>query len=59
MARQVTLEPSRTLAEFRLLPGLTNREHAFEKVSLVTVLTERPGQEHRAKTFVHQQGGTG
>ncbi len=43
MAKRVTLEPSRTLAEFRLLPGLTTRAHAMDSITLRTRLAERPG----------------
>ena len=43
MAKSVSLEPSRTLAEFRLLPGLTTRDHAMDRVQLRTRLAERPG----------------
>jgi IMP dehydrogenase len=47
MAKRVSLEPSRTLAEFRLLPGLTTRAHAMDAISLRTRLAERPGtSEH-------------
>jgi len=47
MAKRVSLLPSRTLAEFRLLPGLTTRAHAMDAVRLTTCLAERPGtSEH-------------
>jgi IMP dehydrogenase len=47
MAKRVSLAPSRTLAEFRLLPGLTTRAHAMDAVTLRTRLAERPGtSEH-------------
>lgn len=47
MAKRVSLEPSRTLAEFRLLPGLTTRACAMDAVDLKTRLAERPGtSEH-------------
>jgi IMP dehydrogenase len=47
MAKRVSLAPSRTLAEFRLLPGLTTRAHAMDAISLRTRLAERPGtREH-------------
>ncbi len=39
MAKKIILEPSRTLAEFRLLPGLTDEASVFERVNLNTVLT--------------------
>ena len=38
MAREIILKPSRTLAEFRLLPGLTSRRTAIDAVSLRTPL---------------------
>ena len=38
MAREIKLDPSRTLTEFRLLPGLTTPETAMEQVSLETPL---------------------
>ena len=47
MAKRVSLAPSRTLAEFRLLPGLTTRAHAMDAITLRTRLAERPGtSEH-------------
>ena len=47
MAKRVSLVPSRTLAEFRLLPGLTTRAHAMDAITLRTRLAERPGtSEH-------------
>ncbi len=42
MARRIHLEPSRTLTEFRLLPGLTTRETSIENVSLATPLVVHP-----------------
>jgi len=42
MARRIHLEPSRTLTEFRLLPGLTTRETSIEQVSLESPLVLRP-----------------
>lgn len=39
MAKKIILEPSRTLAEFRLLPGYTDDSSVFEKVRLDTCLT--------------------
>ncbi len=42
MARKISTEPSRTLAEFRLLPGLTLRRHSIEQISLTTPLAEFP-----------------
>ncbi len=43
MAKRVSLEPSRTLSEFRLLPGLTTRACAMDAINLKTRLAERPG----------------
>ena len=43
MARRVHMEPSRTLTEFRLLPGLTTRETSIDQVSLASPLALRPG----------------
>ncbi len=42
MARSVQFEPSRTLAEFRLLPGLTTEKTTIDRVSLRTPLVRRP-----------------
>ncbi len=42
MAKQVQFEPSRTLTEFRLLPGLTTPETTIDSVSLRTPLVLRP-----------------
>lgn len=42
MARKIERQPSRTLAEFRLLPGLTTEQTAIERVSLATPLARRP-----------------
>jgi IMP dehydrogenase len=41
MAHNVGFEPSRTLTEFRLLPGLTTVETAIDRVSLETPLVRR------------------
>ena len=38
MAAKIHMEPSRTLAEFRLLPGLTTDESTVERISLRTPL---------------------
>jgi len=38
MARRIELEPSRTLMEFRLLPGLTTNETTIENIALETPL---------------------
>jgi len=45
MARSVRIEPSRTLAEFRLLPGLTTEAAAIDRVSLRTPLVRRPDRD--------------
>ncbi len=45
MARRIHLEPSRTLTEFRLLPGLTTRETSIEQVTLASPLVLRPDGE--------------
>jgi IMP dehydrogenase len=42
MARRVHLEPSRTLTEFRLLPGLTARETSIDQISLASPLVLCP-----------------
>ena len=42
MARRIHMEPSRTLTEFRLLPGLTTRETSIENVTLASPLVVRP-----------------
>ncbi len=42
MAKKIILEPSRALAEFRLLPGFTSPDAVGEKVSLETPLVNRP-----------------
>ena len=39
MAKKIILEQSRTLAEFRLLPGFTCEASVFEKIRLSTCLT--------------------
>ncbi len=38
MAKKIITEPSRTLMEFRLLPGLTKVSHSYDKISLRTPL---------------------
>ena len=43
MAKEIILEPSRTLGEFRLLPGLTLPESTAEQISLQTRMVNRPG----------------
>lgn len=45
MARSVSMEPSRTLMEFRLLPGLTTEQTTPDKVSLRTRLVKLPSEE--------------
>ena len=42
MAQRIILEPSRTLAEFRLLPRLTTEASTLERVSLETLLAAHP-----------------
>jgi len=42
MARRVHMEPSRTLTEFRLLPGLTTSETSIDRVTLAGPLVLRP-----------------
>ena len=42
MARRVHMEPSRTLTEFRLLPGLTTSETSIDRVTLASPLVLRP-----------------
>jgi len=42
MADSVRFEPSRTLAEFRLLPGLTTEATSIDRVSLKSPLVLRP-----------------
>lgn len=42
MARTVLTEPSRAIAEFRLLPGLTRPDTTIDRVSLATRLAARP-----------------
>ncbi len=42
MARRIHMEPSRTLTEFRLLPGLTTRETSIDQVTLSSPLVLRP-----------------
>ena len=43
MARRVHMEPSRTLTEFRLLPGLTTSETSIDRVTLASPLVLRSG----------------
>ena len=45
MARRVEFEPSRTLTEFRLLPGLTSGSAAIDRISLRTPLVRRPDRD--------------
>jgi IMP dehydrogenase len=42
MAKHVMFEPSRTLSEFRLLPGMTTEATTIDKVSLKTRLAKLP-----------------
>ncbi len=46
MARSVDRNPSRTLTEFRLLPGLTTDVSVIDRVSLATPLALRPATDH-------------
>ena len=45
MVRNVQFEPSRTLTEFRLLPGLTTPETTIDRVSLRTPLVRRSDRD--------------
>ncbi len=45
MASNIQWQPSRTLTEFRLLPGLTTPETSIETVSLTTPLVRKPNAE--------------
>ena len=45
MAREIHLQPSRTLTEFRLLPGLTTPETTIDQISLATPLVRCPGED--------------
>ncbi|MBU0595065.1 IMP dehydrogenase [Candidatus Bipolaricaulota bacterium] len=45
MARHIEFEPSRTLTEFRLLPGLTTDDTSIEQISLKTPLVRAPDGE--------------
>ncbi|MCK5797935.1 MAG: IMP dehydrogenase [Deltaproteobacteria bacterium] len=42
LAKRIILKPSRTLAEFRLLPGLTTAASTLDKISLETTLAVHP-----------------
>jgi IMP dehydrogenase/GMP reductase len=42
MSRKIHTEPSRTLMEYRLLPGLTTPESTFEQIDLQTALVAPP-----------------
>jgi len=42
MARRIEFEPSRTLTEFRLLPGLTTEQTSIDAITLATPLVLRP-----------------
>ena len=46
MARHIEFEPSRTLTEFRLLPGLTTPDTSIEQISLKTPLVRTPSGEN-------------
>jgi IMP dehydrogenase len=45
MAKKISYEPSRTLMEFRLLPGKTTPETTMDKISLRTPLVYSPKSE--------------
>ena len=47
MAKYIYQEPSRTLTEFRLLPGFTDEKTAIEKISLTTPLVYSPKTEKK------------
>ena len=47
MAKNINYEPSRTLMEFRLLPGQTSEETTTENISLTTPLVYSPGNEKK------------
>ncbi len=47
MAKKINYEPSRTLMEFRLLPGQTFKETTTEKILLTTPLVYSPGNEKK------------
>ncbi len=47
MAKQIINEPSRTLMEYRLLPGLTTLESTTPKISLRTPLVYSPNNEKK------------
>jgi len=47
LAKNINYEPSRTLMEFRLLPGQTSEETTTEKISLTTPLVYSPGNEKK------------
>ena len=45
MAKKIISEPSRTLMEYRLLPGLTKKDMHPTKISLKTPLVYHPNQD--------------
>jgi IMP dehydrogenase len=47
MAKRIIYEPSRTLMEFRLLPGLTTERTKLENISLRTPLVYSPGGDKK------------
>ena len=49
MAKRIIYEPSRTLLEFRLLPGLTTEHSTIDKISLQTPLIYSPDNEKKYK----------
>lgn len=47
MAKKIITEPSRTLMEYRLLPGLTTSQSSVDKISLRTPLIYSPKNEKK------------
>ncbi len=47
MAKRIIYEPSRTLLEFRLLPGLTTEQTIIDNISLRTPLVYSPGNNKK------------
>lgn len=45
MAKKIRMEPSRTLKEFRLLPGLTRHDTTLDQISLRTPLVSAAGDQ--------------
>jgi hypothetical protein len=57
MAGRIIWEPSRTLHEFRLLPGLTSDACVADRVDLSTCLAARPGGGKRVGLGLPVIGG--